>query len=334
MTITPWIFEFANVPPAPGETLYDWYLPLWQNAEALGFEGVFFSEHHFRGQAASPSPHLLLAAVAQRTRTLRLGVMGSVLPLHTPWRVAEEIGMLSHLAPGRLEVGYSSGVGPMETTMAGIAREEVVPRFNEAIEIIERGLEGGSFSHQGAFYQFNQLATLPALFQTLPPRWMTVISEGAAAGAARRGFRACTGFLPVAKVKAVFDAYREAFGGPCPDYLGLRRQVLIAESRDEAVELVAAAETAQRAQFAQRRGVSLVPDAPGHSPLDFMFQADEKICGSVADVTEQIVAQCRATGCGHILAFVFGTIPRDAIDRSYRLWEQVIPQLRAAGVEG
>ena len=59
---------------------YNWYLDLWQKAEGWGFEGIFFSEHHF-GPAYSPSPNLLIATLAPRTRTLRLGVMGMVLAL-------------------------------------------------------------------------------------------------------------------------------------------------------------------------------------------------------------------------------------------------------------
>jgi alkanesulfonate monooxygenase SsuD/methylene tetrahydromethanopterin reductase-like flavin-dependent oxidoreductase (luciferase family) len=316
--IVPWIFEFADVSPAPGEAVYDWYLPLWKKAEALGFEGIFFSEHHFHDHATSPSPHLLLATLAQRTSRLRLGVMGSVLPLHTPWRVAEEIG-------------YSSGAGPAEVEMAGIPSKEVVPRFNEAIEIIERALIGEEFDHKGKFFRFNTLATRPLVYRRLPPRWMTVLSEGAAGAAAKRGFRICTGFLPVPQVREVFDAYRSVHGGPCRDRLALRRQVLIAKTRSEAADLVAAAESDVRAEFGEDADV-LVPDAPRHSPFDFMFERDEKIFGTPADVTEQIVAQCRETGCGNILAFVFRTIPRDAIERSYRLWREVIPKLRMARI--
>ncbi len=52
----------------------------WTSAEAAGFEGIFFSEHHF-GASYSPSPNLLIAAVAVRTKKLRLGVMGMVPPL-------------------------------------------------------------------------------------------------------------------------------------------------------------------------------------------------------------------------------------------------------------
>jgi alkanesulfonate monooxygenase SsuD/methylene tetrahydromethanopterin reductase-like flavin-dependent oxidoreductase (luciferase family) len=85
--IKPWIFEFFAALAAPGVDVtpeavtehYNWYLDLWQKAEGCGFEGIFFSEHHFDA-AYSPSPNLLIATLAPRTRTLRLGVMGVVLP--------------------------------------------------------------------------------------------------------------------------------------------------------------------------------------------------------------------------------------------------------------
>ena len=69
------------------------YLDLWARDEALGFEGIFFSEHHFGGSFGA-SPNLLIAAMASRTRMLRLGVMGVVLPYYHPTRVVEEIGLL------------------------------------------------------------------------------------------------------------------------------------------------------------------------------------------------------------------------------------------------
>src|SRR5262245_65515057 len=102
--VKPWIFEFLpelggpDVEPDPADVtaLFARYLDLWARDEALGFEGIFFSEHHF-GRSYSPSPNLLIAALAQRTKTLRLGVMGVVLPYYHPARVVEEIGMLDHL---------------------------------------------------------------------------------------------------------------------------------------------------------------------------------------------------------------------------------------------
>jgi alkanesulfonate monooxygenase SsuD/methylene tetrahydromethanopterin reductase-like flavin-dependent oxidoreductase (luciferase family) len=89
--IKPWIFEFLYSPGAQGEevspqaatAVFDAGIALWQRLEQLGFEGIFFSEHHF-GVSYSPSPNLLIAAVARSTRRLRLGTMGMVLPLYQP----------------------------------------------------------------------------------------------------------------------------------------------------------------------------------------------------------------------------------------------------------
>ena len=77
--IKPWIFEFFGAPiefhekfDAPKSARYfDAYLDLWASAEPAGFEGIFFSEHHF-GAAYSPAPNLLIANGATRTRTLPL----------------------------------------------------------------------------------------------------------------------------------------------------------------------------------------------------------------------------------------------------------------------
>ena len=90
---------------------FRWYVDLWTRADSRNFEGIFFSEHHF-GAAYSPSPNLLISHVAARTTRLRLGVLGSVRPYATPWRIVEEIAMLDHLTDGRLEIGVVSGIPP------------------------------------------------------------------------------------------------------------------------------------------------------------------------------------------------------------------------------
>ena len=72
--IKAWIFEFFPAPaelaerfdPAVSERHFNAYLDLWAYAESVGFDGIFFSEHHF-GAGYSPAPHLLVASVALRT---------------------------------------------------------------------------------------------------------------------------------------------------------------------------------------------------------------------------------------------------------------------------
>src|SRR3974377_2060552 len=115
--IKPRLFEFLPELGSPSvepnaqdvAALFGRYLDLWVRDEALGFEGIFFSEHHF-GRSYSPSPNLLIAALGPRTKRLRLGVMGVVLPYYHPARVVEEIGMLDHLTGGGPPNGPPLGV--------------------------------------------------------------------------------------------------------------------------------------------------------------------------------------------------------------------------------
>ena len=96
----------------------------------LGFEGIFFSEHHFGG-SFSASPNLLIATVAARTRRLRLGVMGVVLPYYHPVRVIEEMGLLDYLTGGRLELGTAVGV-PQELSRLNLSMDEARERSDRS----------------------------------------------------------------------------------------------------------------------------------------------------------------------------------------------------------
>jgi alkanesulfonate monooxygenase SsuD/methylene tetrahydromethanopterin reductase-like flavin-dependent oxidoreductase (luciferase family) len=344
--IHPWIFEFTNsfgpadpaqFDPAAAARDMAWHLDLWSEFEDIGFEGIFFSEHHFRLPSMSPSPNLLIAAVAARTRRLRLGTMGNVVPFYEPWRLAEEYAMLDLLSGGRLEIGMSSGVGPMEYRAVGLKEEEMRPRFAEALDVIEAALTQPRFTHHGPIWNFDNLSIAPRpLQQPLPRRWMTGLGLPTAQMAARRGCCFCTGFLSVERVRGVFDGYRAAAAeaGHRVDsgQLGLRRQVYIG---DDDAEAHGVAEQELRRLQAIMAGVpapgASVPDAPQHGPL---IGDDESIGGAPARVAEQIIDQCRRTGASHFLAYLFGGYSREQVRRSYDLWRQVTPILRRAHIEG
>ena len=191
--IKPWVFEFLpelggpTTEPNPRDvaTLFGRYLDLWARDEALGFEGIFFSEHHF-GRSYSPSPNLLIAALASRTKKLRLGVMGVVLPYYHPARVVEEIGMLDHLTGGRLEIGTAIGV-PQELARLNMSMDEARERNDEIVTVLDAALANRVISHRGKYFSFSDLRLLPRpLQQPSPPRWTTVVSAESARRAARR----------------------------------------------------------------------------------------------------------------------------------------------------
>jgi alkanesulfonate monooxygenase SsuD/methylene tetrahydromethanopterin reductase-like flavin-dependent oxidoreductase (luciferase family) len=344
--IKPWIFEFFMKPRGPNEVtpavtaeIFSRHVELWQRAEKLGFEGIFFSEHHF-GVGFSPSPNLLIAHVAAVTKTLRLGVMGMVLPFYHPWRVVEEINMLDHLTHGRLEIGTASGI-PHELGMLGIDPGEASARNAEVLEFMDVALRQPVITHHGKFWNVDNLPIEPRPFQQPhAPVWVTVMGADSARKAARRGAKISTGFNSTAKIKEVFDAYREeadrAGRKVGPDDVAIRRNITIDENRDAARETARMLlDTYRKMMNAADPRHSSSPDAPKQSN-SFTLADDEFIAGTGPDVAEQIIDQCRQTGCGHMLT-VFTQVsrqpPLDTYAKALDLYARdVIPVLRGAKI--
>jgi alkanesulfonate monooxygenase SsuD/methylene tetrahydromethanopterin reductase-like flavin-dependent oxidoreductase (luciferase family) len=110
--------------------------------EASGLDGFWIAEHHFHAGGVCPSPPVLLGALAGRTRRLRLGVMVSVLPFHDPVDLAEQYGLLDHLAGGRLNLGVGSGYIGSEFEGFHIDPASKRERFDSALETMLAAFRG------------------------------------------------------------------------------------------------------------------------------------------------------------------------------------------------
>ncbi|MGH6988501.1 MAG: LLM class flavin-dependent oxidoreductase [Stellaceae bacterium] len=343
--IKSWLFEFFPAPhelaerfdPAQSARYFSAFLDSWAATEPLGFDGIFFSEHHF-GVAYSPAPNLLIAQMALKTKHIRLGVMGMVAPYHAPWQLVEEIGMLDHLTGGRLEIGTAAGI-PQEMAQVGLSPDEARARNDEAIEVIDKALANPVISHHGKFWNFDNLRLTPRpLQQPMPPRWVTVVSESSARKAARRGAKICTGFHPKDKVEAIFDAYRDEADKEGrrvgPDDLCIRRQVTIAPNE------AAAREIHEHRAKAFRDFIIIDPrvDLPGRkavldTPTAHAFSIGEAefITGAPPSVAEQIITQCRDAGAGHFAMIFDRAQTPEQLGELYALYgREVIPTLRRA----
>jgi alkanesulfonate monooxygenase SsuD/methylene tetrahydromethanopterin reductase-like flavin-dependent oxidoreductase (luciferase family) len=340
--VKPWLFEFLpelgspSVEPNPQDvaTLFERYLDLWVYDEALGFEGIFFSEHHFGG-SYSPSPNLLIAALGPRTKKLRLGVMGVVLPYYHPAQVVEEIGMLDHLTGGRLEIGTAIGV-PQELSRLNITMAEARERNDEIVAVLDAALANRIVSHRGKYFSFSNLRLLPRpLQQPSPPRWTTVISAESARRAARRRIKISTGFNSTQLIKSIFDAYREeaeASGFHAgPEYFALRRRVTVAPTREKAHLYAQAVAQRLKSFVAEDERLSThAPDAPAPSG-GFTLRDDEFITGTPKEVAKNIIEQCRTVGAGHFLTVLNWSAPLDEVAQAHELFgREAIPLLRMA----
>jgi alkanesulfonate monooxygenase SsuD/methylene tetrahydromethanopterin reductase-like flavin-dependent oxidoreductase (luciferase family) len=159
-------------------------------AEELGFDGLAVTEHHARAFAC-PAPHLLLAAAATRTSTIRLGTAVTVLPLYNPIRVAEEAGTLDALSDGRFELGLGRGVpGEVGITLGRTFPDDVFRRrWTEGLELLRLALTERDWTFDGEFWQVSRPTTIatPPLQDPLPV-WLGGASLETTSIAARNGW--------------------------------------------------------------------------------------------------------------------------------------------------
>lgn len=337
--IKPWIFDIFMYTgsPRPDEfdprlctRLYQEYLERWVAAEHRGFEGIFFSEHHFTAYNMSPSPNLLVATVASRTERLLLGVMCNAVPLHDPLRLAEENGMLDHLTQGRLQIGLGPGAGAGEAESMGVRADEVRPRYHEGTDVLVEALGNVAFSHHGRFHDYTNVPVRPRpLQQPMPPIWVAATSQESVTWAAERGFRVTTAWGTNDDVRTLFQTYQETaarHGHPTgPDRVGVRRKVFVADTDEQAHELAGSADEG----FVRVRMPHLPPGV--REQVETMMSVpDDSVVGSPDTVAEKLIEQAHHYGAGHVLCWTdFRPFPKAALDRCHELLGRVNEKLRA-----
>lgn len=325
------MLEPEAVTPEDYQRAYDQYLDLWQRCEGWGFDGLAFAEHHFNPINLSPSPHLLVAAVAQRTERLRFTALGEVLALHDGRRVAEECGMLAYLTNGRFEPGIAPGAGPDECVAAGIPADQIRPRYYSAAEVLGKALAGPRVTHHDDFHNLDEVGIVPRM-QLSPGQsvWVTVMSPDSVVWTAQRGYKMCTSWMPIASTQALAGAYyeaAEAAGRPAtPLMLGLRRRTYVAETDAAAQEACEAAEDVIEKQI----GKAFETIDP--AILAIFKDPDDFIVGSPDTVAEKWIEQCRAGGYGVAMALTdFKVFQPEDLARSHELLgTKVAPILRSA----
>ena len=102
-------------------------------AEVAGFERFAVGEHHF-SKYILPSAHLLLSAIAVRTQSIRLFTAVTLLPLHDPTQLAEQIGVVDQLSNGRMEISCARGVSPLTGAIFGVKKEQVYQVMENHLE--------------------------------------------------------------------------------------------------------------------------------------------------------------------------------------------------------
>jgi alkanesulfonate monooxygenase SsuD/methylene tetrahydromethanopterin reductase-like flavin-dependent oxidoreductase (luciferase family) len=187
----------------PHQKLYAEMLEEISFAEGLGFESAWITEHHFVDDGYCPSLMVTAAAIAARTKKVRIGTSVFLLPLHNPIRVAEDAAVVDIISGGRLVLGFGLGYRREEYDDGfGIPLKERKGRMEESIEILYKSWENEAFSFNGRYYRYNNVNVTPKPVQRPIPIMIGAYTEPAIRRAARLGvplFIPATFGVPFAK---------------------------------------------------------------------------------------------------------------------------------------
>jgi alkanesulfonate monooxygenase SsuD/methylene tetrahydromethanopterin reductase-like flavin-dependent oxidoreductase (luciferase family) len=312
-------------------------------AEAAGFDCVWLTEHHLSSFGLIGTPSVFAAAIAQRTRRIKIGYAVAVVPLHHPVRLAEEIAWLDALSQGRVLVGLGPGFSPFEFGAYGIPLEERHERLAEGGRIVRGLLTEERFGHAGRFWSVPTVTLRPRPTADFAPRFYRASSSAASLREApEAGTPVLLGLKPAAELAEAIAAYRsrrEELGVSATQVerevaeFRVLRRVCVAPTDEEAWR---EARSALAWENATARNVheggqasSLADGSPTTAPIS----------GAAIGTTDTVVAELttlRQLGLRHVIAWInFGDLPYTFVRRSLELLaHEVAPRLLTTPAPG
>jgi alkanesulfonate monooxygenase SsuD/methylene tetrahydromethanopterin reductase-like flavin-dependent oxidoreductase (luciferase family) len=309
--------------------LYDQVIRSCELAERLGFDTFFCAEHHFHEYGVVPDPAVMLSALAQRTKRIRLGTAISILTFHDPRRIAETYAMVDMMSGGRLMFGVGSGYLAHEFVGYGKEPKEKRDRFNENLDIVKRLMGGETLAYKGQFSASEKvvLNVLPHEGR-VPPIYVAVLAREGAYHVGKQKNRIFT--VPYASCKDFAD-----IGTMLAEYRKGRAEAGLAADDDDHVftlhTYVAKSDEEARAQA--KAAYDLYVDtrlyAKKHVYEDILRNG---IClfGSVETVADKM-CQLHEMGIRHVATMHnFGALEPALVERSMTLFaREVMPRVAA-----
>jgi alkanesulfonate monooxygenase SsuD/methylene tetrahydromethanopterin reductase-like flavin-dependent oxidoreductase (luciferase family) len=329
------IFDHMDRSDLPLHDYYEARLQMIEQYDRAGFWGYHLAEHHATPLGMSPSPSVFLSAVAQRSKTLRFGPLVYLLPFYHPLRLLEEICMLDQMSNGRLEFGLGRGISPIEATYYGLNPKQAQAQFEEAFEIIQRGLRSERLTFAGEHYRFDDVPVMmTTVQQPIPPLWYGLHSPESAEKAAGRGFNMVS-LDGIALAKPTGIRFREVWDELYPDgrdpMIGLCRFIVIADSDDQALALAKRAYDRWNISFNYLFKLKGIVPAHGKRPGYAEALADGRlVAGTAETVLRTLHDQMSGTPYNYLIGqFVFGDMTLRETQHSVELFiDHVMPALQ------
>lgn len=309
-------------------------MELIEHLDRLGYDEAWVGEHHSAGFEIIPSPELFIAAVAERTKRIKLGTGVVSLPYHNPLMAANRIIQLDHQTRGRVMFGVGPGLLPSDAFSMGIDPSTQRDRMVEAIEVILRLWKGERVTHKTDWFTL-QDATCQLLPFSDPHPEICVASSVTPSGgklAGKHGF----GMLCVAATQAGgYDALAinweianktAAENGRKMDPARLRLvgPVHIAETREKAFENVKFGLDKWQGYFS---GISAVAgrESTENQSAEQMVENGVAVIGTPEDAIAQIRRLQKKQGdFGVFLQLAHNWADFENTKKSYEMWQRYV----------
>jgi alkanesulfonate monooxygenase SsuD/methylene tetrahydromethanopterin reductase-like flavin-dependent oxidoreductase (luciferase family) len=318
----------------------EWF-DLVQIAEEAGLDTFWLGESHFRPQrAVLASPLIGAAAVASRTRRIRVGLAVQVLPLANPLRVAEEAAIVDHISEGRLIFGVGRSSFLESYQGYGVDYEESRALFIESLEVIQRAWAKAPLRYSGKYYRFEDVDVVPKPYQQPhPPIRVAVESRDTFRLAGRLGFPIFIRYqMDLPELRDLLRQYeqeRHAAGLSGPNDVILQLAAYVAESAEQAYQEPEASTMRQRRLI--REALDQTADQEAYERLRRLNEVtyDEVLprvaFGTPEAVVERLLEFKEGLGLTGVSLDLNlgGQIPYERVVNSVRLLtEQVIPKFK------
>ncbi|HZM30751.1 MAG TPA: LLM class flavin-dependent oxidoreductase [Acidimicrobiales bacterium] len=316
--------------------------------DRLGYDEVWFGEHHSGGYELIGSPEIFIAMAAERTRHIRLGTGVTSLPYHHPWLVADRWVLLDHITRGRCIFGAGPGALPTDAYIMGIDPVDQRRMMEEALDAILALFRSDEPVDRETDWFTMREARLQMRPYTSPHPEVAVAAMVTPSGPRLAGQQGVSllslsmqvpgGFAAVGEAWTVVTEQAERHDRPAPDRSTWRvlGSMHIAESRRQAIDDC----TYGLEQFANYFGggagfVPLAVDHDGRPPTGRdMVEAYADSASVVIGTPDDAIAYIeglveQSGGFGAFLLLGHDWAPPDRTIESYRLFaREVIPHFR------
>lgn len=296
----PTLGVMLHITPQTGQSphaTYQAYTDLLIEAEALGYQSAWVTEHHFTEHSLSPAPLLLMGHFLAHTQHLTMGAAAVLAGFHNPIVIAEQLATLEAIYPGRVDCGFAKG-GPFvsQNQAFQVDKDLSRARMEEGIPAIMALLNQSQATHQGAHYQWESLRLSPKVGLVSGRVFLATGHDSTIEMAAQNGFGLMAAqFWSVDKIATHIATYRDHHPSGQPPKMMAARGLFLDQDRARAREKALAFIETFRAQKAQLWDRARTP----MQSMDSDALLDRMLCGTEDEVKSQ-VNQLLEAGVTHL----------------------------------